>query len=110
MKKDIDRAKQAGAAGVVFGLLTPENKIDVEKYPNAGRIRLIRLPVTFHKAIDELGKSGRRCPYFSKKLTGIKANSDFGGESHSKRRRGNLTENAGRSRRKPHHFSGRKSD
>lgn len=53
MKTDIDRAKQAGAAGVVFGLLTAENKIDVEK------TRLLAeyadpLPVTFHKAIDEL--------------------------------------------------------
>jgi copper homeostasis protein len=53
MKTDIDRAKKAGAAGVVFGLLTPENKIDVEN------TRLLAeyaqpLPVTFHKAIDEL--------------------------------------------------------
>lgn len=53
MKIDIDRAKQAGAAGVVFGLLTAENKIDVEN------TRLLAeyahpLPVTFHKAIDEL--------------------------------------------------------
>ncbi len=54
MKKDIDAAKQAGAAGVVFGLLTPDNKIDIEntrilaEYANP-------LPVTFHKAIDELG-------------------------------------------------------
>lgn len=53
MKTEIDLAKQAGAAGVVFGLLTPENKIDVEN------TRLLTeyaqpLPVTFHKAIDEL--------------------------------------------------------
>jgi copper homeostasis protein len=53
MKTDIDRAKQAGAAGVVFGLLTPENKIDVEN------TRMLAeyahpMPVTFHKAIDEL--------------------------------------------------------
>jgi copper homeostasis protein len=53
MKKDIDAAKQAGAAGVVFGLLTSNNKIDIEntrilaEYANP-------LPVTFHKAIDEL--------------------------------------------------------
>ena len=31
MKTDIDLAKKARAAGIVFGLLTPENKIDVEK-------------------------------------------------------------------------------
>jgi copper homeostasis protein len=53
MKTDIDRAKKAGAFGVVLGLLTPENKIDVEN------TRILTeyakpLPVTFHKAIDEL--------------------------------------------------------
>jgi len=53
MKHDIDLAKKAGAAGVVFGLLTPENKIDIEN------TRILAeyakpLPVTFHKAIDEL--------------------------------------------------------
>ncbi len=53
MKKDIDAAKKAGAAGVVFGLLTPDNKIDIEN------TRILAeyakpLPVTFHKAIDEL--------------------------------------------------------
>ena len=53
MKKDIDAAKKAGAAGVVFGLLTPGNKIDIEN------TRILAeyakpLPVTFHKAIDEL--------------------------------------------------------
>ncbi len=53
MKKDINAAKKAGAAGVVFGLLTPDNKIDIEN------TRILAeyakpLPVTFHKAIDEL--------------------------------------------------------
>jgi len=53
MKKDIDAAKQAGAAGVVFGLLTSDNKIDIKN------TRILAeyaspLPVTFHKAIDEL--------------------------------------------------------
>ena len=53
MKTDIDVAKQAGAAGIVFGLLTADNKIDVEN------TRILAeyakpLPVTFHKAIDEL--------------------------------------------------------
>lgn len=53
MKTDIDKAKKAGAAGVVFGLLTPENQIDVY------HTRLLAeytfpLPVTFHKAIDQL--------------------------------------------------------
>lgn len=53
MKTDIDRAKKEGAFGIVLGLLTSENNIDVEntrilaEYANP-------LPVTFHKAIDEL--------------------------------------------------------
>jgi len=53
MEAEIDQAKKAGAAGVVFGLLTPENKID-----EANTRRLANyaqpLPVTFHKAIDAL--------------------------------------------------------
>jgi copper homeostasis protein len=53
MKKDIDLAKRAGANGIVFGLLTAENKVDIEN------TRILAdyakpLPVTFHKAIDEL--------------------------------------------------------
>jgi len=53
MKAEINMAKHAGASGVVFGLLTSENKIDV------GNTRILAeyafpLPVTFHKAIDEL--------------------------------------------------------
>jgi copper homeostasis protein len=51
MKSEIDLAKEAGAAGVVFGLLTPENKID-----ETNTLVLVEyahpLPVTFHKAID----------------------------------------------------------
>jgi len=53
MKAEIDLAKKAGAAGVVFGLLTTDNKIDTKN------TRILAeyakpLPVTFHKAIDEL--------------------------------------------------------
>ena len=53
MEKEIDIAKNNGAAGLVFGLLTPENKIDVV---NTARLvlRASPLPVTFHKAIDNL--------------------------------------------------------
>ena len=53
MKKEIDLAKKAGAAGVVFGLLTAKNKIDFE---NTARLAEYAkpLPVTFHKAIDQL--------------------------------------------------------
>ncbi|MGE0018264.1 MAG: copper homeostasis protein CutC [Draconibacterium sp.] len=54
MKNDIDLAKKTGAAGVVFGLLTNDNQIDIRN------TRLLAayaqpLPVTFHKAIDLLG-------------------------------------------------------
>ena len=53
MKSEIDQAKKAGAAGVVFGLLIPEKTVDKKS------TRLLAeyaqpLPVTFHKAIDEL--------------------------------------------------------
>jgi copper homeostasis protein len=53
MKTEIRLAKQLGAAGVVFGLLTPENKID-EKNTRLLAEYAQPLPVTFHKAIDEL--------------------------------------------------------
>ncbi|NCB08976.1 MAG: copper homeostasis protein CutC, partial [Bacteroidia bacterium] len=50
---DIDQAKKAGAAGVVFGLLTPENQIDVYHTQLLAEYAF-PLPVTFHKAIDQL--------------------------------------------------------
>lgn len=51
MQNEIEYFKQAGAAGVVLGLLTPINEIDV---PNTQRLVNVALPmqVTFHKAID----------------------------------------------------------
>lgn len=51
MEKEIDIAKNNGAAGIVFGLLTPENRIDVVNTQRLA-IRAAPLPVTFHKAID----------------------------------------------------------
>ncbi len=53
MEKEIAKAKKAGAAGIVFGLLTHNNKIDEV---NTRRLAALAkpLPVTFHKAIDEL--------------------------------------------------------
>jgi copper homeostasis protein len=53
MVDQIGRAKKAGAAGIVFGLLTNDNQIDLHN------TRLLvkaakPLPVTFHKAIDLL--------------------------------------------------------
>jgi len=53
MKSEIDHAKKAGAFGVVFGLLTSEHKID-EKNTKILTEYAYPLPVTFHKAIDEL--------------------------------------------------------
>lgn len=51
MEEEIAFCKQAGVAGVVFGLLTREGEIDI-----ANTERLIRaarpLEITFHKAID----------------------------------------------------------
>jgi copper homeostasis protein len=53
MKAEIDEAKKAGAAGVVFGLLNKENQIDV--YNTSILAEYAKpLPVTFHKAIDVL--------------------------------------------------------
>ncbi|NLR74788.1 copper homeostasis protein CutC [Leeia aquatica] len=48
---DVEAARQAGANGVVFGILTPEGDVDVT------RCRILMeqaggLPVTFHRAFD----------------------------------------------------------
>lgn len=52
MKADIKVCKELGMPGVVLGILTPENKIDVEKTTEL--IRLARpMQVTFHKAFDD---------------------------------------------------------
>lgn len=53
MKSEIDLAKKAGAAGIVFGLLTSDNKIDIKNTQILADYA-VPLPVTFHKAIDEL--------------------------------------------------------
>jgi copper homeostasis protein len=53
MKNDIDLAKKAGVAGVVFGLLTKDNQIDTENSRVLAEYAK-PLPVTFHKAIDLL--------------------------------------------------------
>jgi copper homeostasis protein len=53
MKSEIDLAKKAGAFGVVFGLLTSDNKIDVKNTRVLAEYAQ-PLPVTFHKAIDEM--------------------------------------------------------
>jgi copper homeostasis protein len=51
MENEIAMAKKIGAEGVVLGLLTPDNQVDVN---NTRRLAAAAypLPVTFHKAID----------------------------------------------------------
>lgn len=51
METEIEFFKQSGVAGVVFGLLTKDDKIDIE---NTRRLAKLAFPmeVTFHKAID----------------------------------------------------------
>ncbi|WP_163322077.1 copper homeostasis protein CutC [Draconibacterium mangrovi] len=53
MKVAINYAKEAGAAGIVLGLLTKENQIDAEHTKMLVEYAQ-PLEVTFHKAIDEL--------------------------------------------------------
>lgn len=53
MKSEIDKAKSAGAFGVVFGLLNPDFTIDEENTRDLAEYAY-PLEVTFHKAIDEL--------------------------------------------------------
>lgn len=52
MKKDILKFKEMGFPGVVFGILTKDNKVDIEK--NKELVELSRpMKVTFHRAFDE---------------------------------------------------------
>ena len=53
MKEDILQCKELKAAGVVFGLLNENGHIDVERTTQLVKLS-DPLPVTFHKAIDEL--------------------------------------------------------
>ena len=53
MKEDILQCKALKAAGVVFGLLNENGHIDVERTTQLVKLS-DPLPVTFHKAIDEL--------------------------------------------------------
>ena len=51
MRLDVEFCKQAGVAGVVIGILTPEGVVDVDR--TARLIELARpLSVTFHRAFD----------------------------------------------------------
>ncbi len=78
MKFEIDLAKEAGASGVVFGLLNPEKNIDetntliLAEYAHP-------LPVTFHKAIDEMENPVEGVSVL-KKISGIKRILTSGGK------------------------------
>ncbi len=52
MKTDIQACKELGVQGVVFGLLTKEGRIDLEKTKILANLAK-PLQVTFHKAIDD---------------------------------------------------------
>lgn len=53
MLREIDRAKALGASGMVFGVLTTDNQIDMDQCRRLAE-RAFPLPVTFHKAIDTM--------------------------------------------------------
>jgi copper homeostasis protein len=69
MEKDIEYFKKLRVTGVVFGLLTPDNEIDI---PNTQRLVNVALPlqVTFHKAIDST-KNIIRSFELLNKITGL---------------------------------------
>lgn len=51
MLDDVRTFKEAGASGIVFGILTPEGDVDIER--SRRLIEAARpLPVTFHRAFD----------------------------------------------------------
>jgi len=51
MMRDIERARSAGVAGIVTGVLTPDGQVDGERTRNLVS-RASGLPVTFHRAFD----------------------------------------------------------
>ena len=51
MERDIEFCRQCGVAGVVFGLLTVDSRIDIGNTERLVRVA-VPLAVTFHKAID----------------------------------------------------------
>ncbi len=79
MITQISQAKKAGAAGIVFGLLTGENQVDVNNTRLLARASN-PLPVTFHKAIDELDDPAAGVS-ISKKVNGIRRILTSGGKA-----------------------------
>ncbi len=52
MEVDIEAFKRAGVQGIVLGVLTPENRVDVEQTRRLVALAA-PLPVTFHRAFDD---------------------------------------------------------
>lgn len=52
MKYDIEASKQAGATGVVFGILNEKNEVDGKNEILADFAKTIGLKTTFHRAFD----------------------------------------------------------
>ena len=82
MKSEIDDAKKAGAAGVVFGCLNQENEIDIHN-TKALADYARPLPVTFHKAIDLLENPVKGAKILST-IPGIKRILTSGGKPTAK--------------------------
>jgi len=82
MEKKIAIVKNLGAAGIVFGLLTPDNQVDVV-YTRRLSKAASPLPVTFHKAIDELENPVKGVRIL-KKIKGIKRILTSGGKATAK--------------------------
>jgi len=82
MKAAIDDTKNAGAFGVVFGLLTSDKKIDVKNTLILAEYAK-PLPVTFHKAIDEMENPLEGVEAL-KKISGIKRILTSGGKKTAK--------------------------
>lgn len=51
MRRDIDFAREAGAAGIVLGILMPDGSIDFDRTAYLTEYAL-PMPVTFHRAFD----------------------------------------------------------
>ena len=86
MKRTVDFCKKAGVAGVVFGFLTPDFRVDVEK-TKALAAYAAPLAVTFHKAIDDtpgpVASLGllKKIPNVQRVLTSGGAATALGGQS-----------------------------